>query len=94
MKPLICSIYSSSLKAGMYLYVEKSKGVKDVPEALLGMFGKPKLAMTLLLTPEKKLVNADVDKVIEQISVNGFYLQMPPQEESYMQQVNIKNSKL
>ncbi|MEH6469863.1 MAG: YcgL domain-containing protein [Halopseudomonas sp.] len=81
---MICSIYKSSKKAEMYLYVEKREGLKRVPEALVEMFGIPKDAMTLLITPAKKLARADVDKVMAEIRAKGFYLQMPPAKESYM----------
>jgi len=54
-KPEICSIYKSSKKDEMYLYVRKAEGFARVPEALLAMFGTPKLFGTLLLTAEKKI---------------------------------------
>ena len=58
-KPEICSIYKSSKRDEMYLYVRKTDGFARVPEALVEMFGKATLFGTLLLTPEKKLARAD-----------------------------------
>jgi len=81
---VICSIYRSTKKAEMYLYVEKSEGLKRVPGALLEMFGKPTGAMTLLITPSKKLARAEAAKVISDIRSKGYYLQMPPAKEEYM----------
>ncbi|MEH6582886.1 MAG: YcgL domain-containing protein [Halioglobus sp.] len=75
---LICQIYRSPRKQEMYLYVDKAKGLEDVPEALLAQFGEPEERMVLVLTPEKKLARASVSEVLEQIMTNGFYLQMPP----------------
>lgn len=43
--------------------------------------------MVLVLTPEKKLARASVEKVIESIENQGFYLQMPPPPESYMNEI-------
>lgn len=83
-KPEICSIYKSSKKDEMYLYVRKAEGFARVPEALLTMFGTPKLFGTLLLTPEKKLARADVNLVLADLAEKGFYLQMPPPREDYM----------
>ena len=40
-KRIICSIYRSKKKDEMYLYVDKTKALSLVPEALLVMFGKP-----------------------------------------------------
>ena len=68
----------------MYLYVAKKDGFSRVPEELMNMFGRPELAMTFILTPEKKLGRADTARVIEQLEQQGFYLQMPPVRETYM----------
>lgn len=83
-KPEICSIYKSPKKDEMYLYIRKTDGFSRVPEALMAMFGTPKLFGTLLLTPEKKLARADAAIVLSNIEEKGFYLQMPPQREDYM----------
>jgi len=90
----LCSIYRSPKEEGMYLYVDKDNDLASVPEALLKRFGHPELAMTLLLTPDKKLARADVAKVLEAIEEQGFYLQMPPRPDEIMQDLRNKNSKL
>ena len=68
----------------MYLYVEKSKGMKEVPDQLKEMFGTGSLAMTMLLKPDQKLARADTDKVIASIRSEGYYLQLPPKIESLL----------
>ena len=68
----------------MYLYVEKSKGLKDLPEGLLGIFGTPIKVMDAILTKEKKLARADRDKVLSEMAQNGYYLQMPPPQENLL----------
>ena len=83
-KPEICSIYKSSKRDEMYLYVRKTDGLARLPEALDEIFGKPTLLGTLLLTPEKKLARADIALVLADLEEKGFYLQMPPQRENYM----------
>ena len=64
----------------MYLYVDKQRGIADVPDALLQTFGPPESVMTLLLTPERKLARAEAAAVLDAIEHQGFYLQMPPSE--------------
>lgn len=81
MTRVICSIYKSSKKDEMYLYVPKANGLKSVPEALLTMFGKPRHVSDLLLTPERKLARADIAQVLEKLAEQGYYLQMPPPPE-------------
>jgi uncharacterized protein YcgL (UPF0745 family) len=81
----ICSIYKSTRKNGMYLYVLRSEGLARVPESLLAAFGKPALAMELVLTPERKLAREDISKVLENLQEQGFHLQMPPPEDEYIE---------
>lgn len=94
MSRMICNIYRSSKKDGTYLYVNKSRGLTCVPETLIDLFGAPREAMTLLLTPEKKLARADIRKVLAALEEQGYYLQLPPPSESYMQEINKHNDKL
>jgi hypothetical protein len=49
-----------------------------VPEELLTSFGELKLVTTMILTPSRKLARADINKVLSDITENGFYLQLPP----------------
>jgi len=81
---VLCDVYKTAKKDEMYLYVAKKEGLSRVPDELSEMFGKPELALTMLLTPEKKLGRADTAKVISDIEEKGFYLQMPPAKEPYM----------
>ena len=91
---VLCSIYRSPKKEGMYLYVEKKTGLDTVPEVLLKQFGKPELAMTMLISAETKLARAEAAGVLEQIEKNGFYLQMPPRTDEAMRAIHEKNSKM
>jgi len=81
---LIVEVFRSSKHDGMYLYVEKSVGLKNIPEALMGRFGSGISAMTMLLTKDQKLARADTEKVIQGIRETGFYLQLPPVKEEYL----------
>ncbi|TLF52576.1 YcgL domain-containing protein [Halomonas urmiana] len=81
---LLCEIFKSPSKEGMYLYVDKRRGLDEVPEALLGHFGRPISAMTLILTPDKKMGRAQAADVMAAIREKGYYLQMPPAKEDYL----------
>ena len=78
---LIVQVFRSSKHDGMYLYVEKSLGLKDIPEELMTRFGKGISAMVMLLTVESKLARANPENVIKGIREKGFYLQLPPVKE-------------
>ncbi|MBK3866868.1 hypothetical protein GFL09_04045 [Pseudomonas stutzeri] len=82
---LICSIYKSPRKDGMYLYVEKRDALKRVPEGLLAAFGPPQLAFEMVLTPERQLAREDISKVLANIEKQGYHLQMPPAEDDYIE---------
>ncbi len=75
---LLCEIFKSSRKEGMYLYVEKKRGVQAVPEELLASFGAPESVMTLLLGGDRTLARADAAEVLETVCEQGYYLQLPP----------------
>ena len=75
---LFCSIYKSRRKAEMYLYVERQKGLEALPEALLSQFGAPQHVTDMILDPQRPLARVDVNRVMEKIREQGFYLQMPP----------------
>lgn len=77
---ILCEIYKSRKREGLYLYVEKTEGFNRVPSELLQQIDQDKSVMTLLLTPERKLSRADVNKVMNDIQEKGFYLQLPPSE--------------
>lgn len=76
----ICSIYRSPKKNEMYLYVLKSDALARVPEALLTVFGAPRHAFDLILTPERQLAREDIHKVLHNLDNQGYHLQMPPPE--------------
>jgi len=78
----LVSIYKSSRKDEMYLYVAKSSGLKHIPAALLDLFGKPQLVFDLLLTPEKRLARANAGEILSSLQEQGYYLQMPPAPEA------------
>jgi len=81
---VLCSIYRSPRKQGMYLYVPREKGVSEVPEALLAVFGKPEHAMDLVLTEQRKLAWENIQQVMHNLQTQGYHLQMPPQAEDWI----------
>ncbi len=81
---IIASIYRSSKKDEMYLYVEKKNALKEVPETLLSLFGKPVHVMDMLLVESRVLARVDIVKVMDKIKSDGYYLQMPPQKDDYI----------
>ncbi|MDX1695894.1 MAG: YcgL domain-containing protein [Ketobacteraceae bacterium] len=77
---ILCSVYRSPRKEGMYVYVRKNEGVDNLPESLIRQFGTPGHVMDLLLTADRRLARVEVAEVMGAIREKGFYLQMPPRE--------------
>jgi len=75
---LLCQIYRSPRRAETYLYVDKQRGLADVPEALLRSFGEPVEVMVISLSAQRRLARADAAEVLSSIAEQGFYLQLPP----------------
>lgn len=78
---LLCSIYRSERKTGAYLYTAfnlENKELDVLPNELKIQLGDLTEVMKLVLTPERKLANANAEKVMQNIRDSGYYLQMPP----------------
>ncbi|HDY83310.1 MAG TPA: YcgL domain-containing protein [Halieaceae bacterium] len=75
---LLCQVFKSPRKQEMYLYVDKARGLVDVPEVLMSQFGEPQAVMTLILDPQRKLARVDTAEVLVNITEKGYFLQMPP----------------
>jgi uncharacterized protein YcgL (UPF0745 family) len=75
---MLCQVYSSPRQQEMYLYVEMSVGLEQVPAALLTRFGEPQAVMILKLDESRQLARVDAAQVRQSIREQGFFLQMPP----------------
>ncbi|MBU2862244.1 YcgL domain-containing protein [Reinekea marina] len=80
----IVSVYRSSKNSDTYVYVAKKQGIKAIPDALKELVGKPIHAFDMLLTEDKKLARVEAVKVLESISEQGFFLQLPPPKEDLL----------
>ncbi len=70
-------VYSSSKKDGLYLYLPKTIDQCELPDAVMQQMGEPTLALSFLLTADRKLSREDPATVISNLQSQGFHLQMP-----------------
>jgi hypothetical protein len=75
---LPCWIYKSPLKDEMYLYLAEEAAFDSVPTSLMARFGAPVPVMELELHEGRTLAREDVAKVMQNLSEQGYHLQMPP----------------
>ncbi len=83
-----CYIYRSTRKQGLYIYLDKIDDFSALPAALLKQTGKLELALELALTPDKKLHCEDAARVINNLSNQGYHVQMPQSVESLLKLEN------
>ncbi len=77
-----CCIYRSKKKQGSYLYITERNNFEKVPKELMTLLGNPEFSFEFELTEDKKLANADVKDVIQHLRDDGFFLQLPPPDET------------
>lgn len=76
----LIEVFKSTRKAETYLYVDKAKGLAEVPDALLRQFGPAESVMSLMLDEARSLARANAREVLSSIEQQGFYLQLPPSD--------------
>lgn len=83
---MLSVVYKSPKKQFTYLFVKQRDDFSGVPEALMQTFGTPQLVTIINLATKKELAFADIDKVKENLSTKGFYLQLPPPQEDLLKE--------
>ena len=80
-----CSIYKSSKKDEMYLYIARPEQTEEfnpldtLPEAMRSAFGRATFVMDLQLSESRKLARVNVLHVMDSIQTRGFFIQVPPE---------------
>ena len=91
---MLCKVYRSPRRSEMYLYVTGEQDLAPVPDDLLQRFGVPELALTLALTPDRKLARVDSGEVLAALRERGWFLQMPPLPDAEISVIAGRNEKL
>jgi uncharacterized protein YcgL (UPF0745 family) len=76
----LVKVYKTRRKVDLYLYVDFQEDLNRVPDELLEQFGRPELALSLVLSSTRSLARADAAEVLSQIESTGYYLQLPPND--------------
>ena len=88
---MLCAVYKSKKKPDTYLYLPKRDFFDDVPQPLMDMFGTPHFVMLINLATKTQLALSDINKVKEELSEKGFYLQLPPPTENMLDELRKQN---
>jgi uncharacterized protein YcgL (UPF0745 family) len=73
-----CFVYKSLRKADTYVYLRTSEGFDVLPATLAEQLGQLAFVIEVELSPERKLAREDVNKVMANLTAQGFHLQLPP----------------
>lgn len=77
---MLCHIYRSNLKLDTYLYLIDKDDFSVIPQELLRVFGQPEFSFSFDLTEERELAREDAAEVIENLSAQGYHLQLQSDE--------------
>ena len=79
-----CHVYRARKVADMYVYLAERDGFDVLPAGLKARTGPLDHAMSLELTPDRKLARADAAAVIQALQEQGYYVQLPPPRNTLM----------
>ena len=77
-----CTVFRSSQKDFTYIFLLAGHDFDDLPDKLKEVFGQPEFVMNLEVTLERKLAYSDVKQVMQNLSEEGYHLQLPPKEDA------------
>lgn len=70
-------IYKAQRKENTYLYITAKDNFERVPPSLLELLGELHFVIDIVLTKQRRLAQAQVDEVLQQLKTEGYYLQLP-----------------
>ena len=79
-----CYVYKGDRKDDHYLYLTSEFDAQapneEVPGAILTLMGELSLVLKFELTADREMPQADAQHVLDSLSGQGFYLQMPKKD--------------
>ena len=77
-----CEVYRSNRKAGTYLFVADAEDLGNLPDDLKARLEPLEWVMAIDLAERETLAATRPATVIDSIESQGFFLQLPPGEET------------
>ena len=82
-----CYVYRSERKNDTYVYMKAGVETTELPESVTQFMGDLTKLLEVDLS-KKKLANANVEQVMAAIETQGFYLQLPPEIDDVMREID------
>ncbi|GAA0858181.1 YcgL domain-containing protein [Aliiglaciecola litoralis] len=90
---MLVYVYKSPKKQDTYLYLPRKNDFTELPDALLKMFGAPKFLTILATQKHQQIGMVDKQRLMDELTEKGFYLQLPPPVENLLKQHLQDNAK-
>ena len=75
-----CFVYASLRKHDSYVWLAERDAFDVLPESLMLLLGELRFVMEVQLDEQRKLPVEDTEQVLEHLRLQGWHLQLPPQE--------------
>jgi len=75
-----CFVYASLRRVDSYLWLAQRDAFDTLPEPLVLLLGELRFVMEVQLDEQRRLPVEDTAQVLEHLRVQGWHLQLPPQE--------------
>lgn len=72
-----CFVYKSVSKHDVYVYLDRRDDFTRLPRALRDLLGELRFVLTFELTPQRRLARESATSVLENLSAQGYHLQLP-----------------
>ena len=75
-----CFVYASLRKPDSYLWLAQRDAFDALPETLVLLLGELRFVLEVQLDEQRRLPVEDTEQVITNLRLQGWHLQLPPQE--------------
>lgn len=76
-----CHVFKSARRADTYVYLSTRENFDAIPDALRVTLEPFTFVVEFDLAPERKLAREDAAKVLDNLTKQGWHLQLPPKVE-------------
>lgn len=90
---MLCTVLRSQKKADTYLYTPKDTPFDQLPQTLQQLFTPHTLVTILNVTAERRLARMNGAELLQHLADDGYYLQLPPQPENWLDEHTSKQAK-
>ena len=85
-----CQTYRSRKKEGLFLITKEDFKLSELPAEIKEACGVLEESIRFEIYPERPMARAEATEVIEKIKAYGFYLQLPPEDNKWLEKAELQ----